>query len=96
MGASILVHWPGATERDEGGHPGFFNDDKVIDENLVPRLVHVVDLWFPQFSSLEVAMSLLEIRWQDLCLFNKPSPAYDGSHAKLARYLERARSNAPR
>src|SRR5688572_17562819 len=27
MGASILVHWPDATEEDEQGHPGFFNDD---------------------------------------------------------------------
>ncbi|HEY3040072.1 MAG TPA: hypothetical protein VGJ66_15135 [Pyrinomonadaceae bacterium] len=29
MGASILVHWPGATEEEEEGHPGFFNDDKA-------------------------------------------------------------------
>jgi hypothetical protein len=29
MGASILVHWPGATEEEEGGHPGFYNDDKA-------------------------------------------------------------------
>lgn len=27
MGASILVHWPEATEEDEEGHPGFSNDD---------------------------------------------------------------------
>lgn len=27
MGASILVHWPDATEDEEQGHPGFFNDD---------------------------------------------------------------------
>jgi hypothetical protein len=27
MGASIFVDWPGATEEEQGGHPGFQNDD---------------------------------------------------------------------
>jgi len=29
MSVSIFVHWPGATEDDEQGHPGFFNDDNA-------------------------------------------------------------------
>ncbi len=27
MGASIFVDWPGATEEEQSGHPGFQNDD---------------------------------------------------------------------
>ena len=26
MSASVLVHWPNATEEEQQGHPGFFND----------------------------------------------------------------------
>lgn len=28
MGASIFVCWPGASEDEKGGHPGFWNDDQ--------------------------------------------------------------------
>ena len=28
MSISVLVHWPDATEEEERGHPGFFNDDQ--------------------------------------------------------------------
>lgn len=48
MGASILVHWSGATEDEEGGHPGFFNDDHpwaswivaVLEDTSIVRLLH--------------------------------------------------------
>ncbi len=29
MSASILIHWPGATEDESEGHPGFYNDDQA-------------------------------------------------------------------
>ncbi len=29
MGVSILVEWPGSTEDEQGGHPGFENDDHL-------------------------------------------------------------------
>lgn len=29
MSVSVLVHWPDATEAEERGHPGFFNDDQA-------------------------------------------------------------------
>jgi hypothetical protein len=38
MGASILVHWPDATEEDEGDHPGFSNDDHAWASWLVAAL----------------------------------------------------------
>lgn len=38
MGASILVHWPGASPQQEKGHPGFYNDD----HGWATWLVHVL------------------------------------------------------
>lgn len=47
MGATILVHWPEATEDEEQGHPGFFNDDHAwaswlvaaIESTAAPKLL---------------------------------------------------------
>ena len=38
MGASILVHWPGASPEQEGDHPGFYNDDRGWSTWLVNAL----------------------------------------------------------
>jgi hypothetical protein len=29
MGVSVAVEWPGSTEEQRGGHPGFWNDDHL-------------------------------------------------------------------
>ena len=56
---------------------------QFVGDNLVPRVVHVVESWFPRFASLESASSLLDDRTSELCGFNKPSPAYAQARAKL-------------
>lgn len=70
MGASILVHWPGATEEDEESHPGFFNDDHawaswvadVIGDRAATRLLDQLGV-AALISHTTDGMGSDEIRW---------------------------------
>ena len=63
MGVSILVEWPGSTQEQQEGHPGFRNDDQfwaawVVNVMKKPKLISLLE-------SFEVE-ALLDLNTTDL------------------------------
>lgn len=56
-------------------------------QELLPPILAVVDTWFAQFTSIPVALTLLDEHTNELCSANNPSPRHEDLTRRLRERL---------